>query len=653
MNTSNDLSRFLEEYKAFSQSLAEEKFIHYKHKFHVLLRDHKLLYNSRNENNRTRASHYNLFNILSIKEEKKHTSFLRNLLDPQGTHGQSDLFLSSFIEKFVPKYKKDSFNLADKNDYCIKEEKQICIIGKFVPESKKDSFNLADKNDYCIKEEKRILNGILDIYISSIDLEKPFTIIIENKWGAQDQKGQLQKYYEYIKSRKLNDSQGIIFYLTLHGDDPGGESSCFKKSIPELQKENVLCKLSYENDIKDWLSDLIKTIASPKVRCSVEQYIEKINIDNVRGVAMMSPYEEKMFDCLTREDNFLLATDIVRIFPDLRKNLIKQFWEEIMKKKLNEKIKNKWEIKIRGNIGTDPSSDYFLSIQLSQYPYVFVGFDSLSEKLRYGLWIYPHGYPPDNDKKDVLDREKIKTHVSEKIEEPWNHVDENNLFYSKETDYDFENDHTLKKILPENRDGLAEKFCDIILEFAEKLEKDALEISKMTKISRIFADLREKLIKQFWEIIKEKLNEKIKNKWKIKIEGDIHEKEPSDYFLAIELNQYVFVGFDSLSEKLRYGLWIYPHGYPPTGDKKDDVLDREKIKTHVSKIEELWNDMNENDFFYSYSKETDYDFENDHTLKKILPENRDGLAEKFCDIILEFAEKLEKDALEISKMTKK
>ena len=96
------------------------------------------------------ASRYNIFSILNIHEfeVKTHTPFLKNLLEVDGTHGQGDLFLSSFIQKFIPHEKKQYFILDKEDDYRVEEE---FFTGQ---------------------------NSRLDIYIHSHDPQKKFCMLI-------------------------------------------------------------------------------------------------------------------------------------------------------------------------------------------------------------------------------------------------------------------------------------------------------------------------------------------------------------------------------------------------------------------------------------------------------------------------------------------
>jgi hypothetical protein len=237
---------FLDSFANFSKQLQKQRIVFFKAKTDGLLNGFNSLKNIINTFNEKEAVHYNIFEILNIRkaEVKTHTPFLTNLLKPNGSHGQKNLFLSSFIENFIPK-------------------------------EKRDNFILSDIEDYQIDAEKIIYSGIIDISIQSLSIRKKFGIIIENKLNAGDQEKQLFRYYKYLKERNYNENQTMIFYLTIEGNDPS--STSINDTLKnELKNKSILINLSYKNDIRSWLQNIIKDIKSDKVRYQIEQYLQII-----------------------------------------------------------------------------------------------------------------------------------------------------------------------------------------------------------------------------------------------------------------------------------------------------------------------------------------------------------------------------------------
>ena len=121
-----------------------------------------------------------------------------------------------------------------------------------------------------------ILRRDFYIYIQSINPNKRFGIIIENKLFAGDQHLQLNRYYDFIKGRKYDDQQMMMFYLTIDGNDPSA-NSIDKKLMTELKDRNIMHNMSYKTDIKYWLQNLTTDIKADKVKYLIEQYLETIN----------------------------------------------------------------------------------------------------------------------------------------------------------------------------------------------------------------------------------------------------------------------------------------------------------------------------------------------------------------------------------------
>ena len=247
-NELNQIVTFLEKYKSFQSRHLDEKISHYKSDLGNLLNGYKKRKINFNARDRKEAIRFNIFDILNIRsaETKTHTPFLKNLLDPNGTHGQGNLFLHTFLQNFIPKNKTANFDLKN--------------IG-----------------DYNVIEEKATRGGRIDIYIDSLDISKKFGIVIENKIYAGDQPKQLERYYDYLKKTKgLSNKQIIMLYLTVDGSNPS-QYSITETLRTRLFSEGILKNISYKTDIKNWLDQSSREIKAPKVKKLICQYLETIN----------------------------------------------------------------------------------------------------------------------------------------------------------------------------------------------------------------------------------------------------------------------------------------------------------------------------------------------------------------------------------------
>ncbi|EXC32584.1 PD-(D/E)XK nuclease superfamily protein, partial [Acinetobacter sp. 869535] len=91
------------------------------------------------EENNSHGNNFNLLKICGVSNSEvfTHTPILKELLDPEGTHGQKDLFLKSFVEFFkldfkirgnIKTKKEQRFNDYGQIDLMIENEEQIIIL---------------------------------------------------------------------------------------------------------------------------------------------------------------------------------------------------------------------------------------------------------------------------------------------------------------------------------------------------------------------------------------------------------------------------------------------------------------------------------------------------------------------------------------------
>lgn len=185
--------------------------------------------------NQLTGENFNIFRILKLhsSEVRLHSTFIAELLSPNGSHGYKDLFLGLFVDLF--QFKDNKFNPVGAS---VKVEKHL----GFMNEAKTEG-------------------GRIDIYISD---SSGNNIVIENKIYARDQEKQLARYlYHYPKAD--------LFYLTLDG-----------RECEEAKTEGLVCDehykcLSYKNDIAKWLELCRKEATThPVLRETITQYLHLI-----------------------------------------------------------------------------------------------------------------------------------------------------------------------------------------------------------------------------------------------------------------------------------------------------------------------------------------------------------------------------------------
>lgn len=190
-----------------------------------------------------KGEHFNLFSVLGIesRENKTHSAFLAELLDPKGSHNQKNKFLNLFLQ-VVGKELSEENAIDD-------------LTGKFINTTNTTvitEFSIGKRND------KNKEGGRLDILIRNGN----DCICIENKIYALDQKAQIERYSNY------NSESNKVFYLTIKGEDPHQDSK------GELESGEHFFNISYQDHIVEWLELCLREIPNlTSVREAINQYI--------------------------------------------------------------------------------------------------------------------------------------------------------------------------------------------------------------------------------------------------------------------------------------------------------------------------------------------------------------------------------------------
>ena len=199
------------------------------------------------------GENFNIFSILGLQsyENRTHSAFLRELLDPRGSHGMGDAFLKAFVRLLRAKFSKFSaFKLGDS----IEEQP---IAAKVVTE-----LHLGYKSEDLSE------GGRIDLVISPD--AGGWKILIENKINAGDQECQVVRYYN-------SDQSALLLYLTLEGNEAPDYSVSNQANNQKLIAWEDYIPISYRNHILAWLEDCAKEASSrPLVRETLVQYAHLI-----------------------------------------------------------------------------------------------------------------------------------------------------------------------------------------------------------------------------------------------------------------------------------------------------------------------------------------------------------------------------------------
>ena len=196
------------------------------------------------------ASDFNLVRILAPGEEAI-SRLIALLLEPNGAHGQREVFLEKFVETLRERLRKRGV------------ESPMGNVGE-IGNAKVETEHSTDKG-------RRI-----DILI---DLPN-FVIGIENKMWAGDQKDQLKDYGEYLVNKGKD---YLLIFLTCDGREPS-EWSIPKDDRAKLEEKGKLTTLSYRKLLLPWLEECLKECEADKVRWFIRDFISWIK-ENCKEVS--------------------------------------------------------------------------------------------------------------------------------------------------------------------------------------------------------------------------------------------------------------------------------------------------------------------------------------------------------------------------------
>ncbi|NBK99013.1 MAG: hypothetical protein EOM50_13535 [Erysipelotrichia bacterium] len=246
--------------------------------------------------NKQKASeNFNIFSTLGVELlETRHSKFIAELLNPNGTHGCGSLFLERFLllEPIQNKLKEIDLDTFCKN---VKVETE--------------QFHIVEKNQ-----------SYIDIVIETKDT----AIVIENKIYAPDQHKQLYRYHKAKYSENYKNI--IVIYLTLDGKLPT------EQSLNNLSCDDIEL-ISYEVHITDWLMSVIEIVKFDNIRNIIDQYLSTLEL-----LTNKNSKEEnmKIADKLMESDSLQTAIKIANALPRAKAIFEMQFYKKLQTKLLED-----------------------------------------------------------------------------------------------------------------------------------------------------------------------------------------------------------------------------------------------------------------------------------------------------------------------------
>ncbi|WP_162426113.1 PDDEXK-like family protein [Pontibacter pudoricolor] len=253
-----------------------------------LLGHTKTIIDHQREMKKARGENFNVFSVLSMErsENKTHSAFLAELLNPKGTHLKG----SSFLKLFLKVLKLNELKL----DIATAQVQPEYYIGP--------------------RDDKVKTGGRIDIYIWD---KNGNSISIENKIYAGDQDVQIERYCNYRKGKNK------VLYLTLKGAEPSAASK------GELQNGTDFYTISYRDQVQEWLDRCIKESAEqPILRESIKQY--KILIQKLTST-MGKTHQKNLNDVMLKHirESAYIYENFAKVSATIKEGLRQSVFEKL------------------------------------------------------------------------------------------------------------------------------------------------------------------------------------------------------------------------------------------------------------------------------------------------------------------------------------
>lgn len=186
-----------------------------------------------------RASGFNVFDLID-PDETKLSEVLASLLDPEGSHGQSDLFLRLLFKQLG-----------------------LGSVAKLTAAATVQ----CEAPTHGIEKYRRRM----DVFV-----EAGLLLAIENKVDSLDQKDQVKHYLEHLQhcTGEGSGEKSVLIYLTPNGRRP---DSLDRVQCDEAESSGSLQCWSYQVELRAWLEVCRQQCAAKKIQdflCDFITYIE-------------------------------------------------------------------------------------------------------------------------------------------------------------------------------------------------------------------------------------------------------------------------------------------------------------------------------------------------------------------------------------------
>src|ERR1022692_4132791 len=249
------------------------------------------------------ASRFNVFRSFSPNETSL-SDIIRDLLDPQGAHGQGDRFLRTFLQEIGLGH--------------------IGIVKGLRPRGE-------EPTAYATRQRRRI-----DIFLQL----EGFSIGIENKPWAKDQPGWVEHYSNHLKRQP--DSSFLLILLTRQGRLP--ESKEDRELAAILEADRRFRTIYYKVEFKDWLVTCLRDCQAEKVKSFLRDFIDYIPV--LEGSGMVTKEQVALVASYVRENptgNLRVAYAVRQSWPLIVRGIVGSFLMSLAYR-MRPEVGDEWEI---------------------------------------------------------------------------------------------------------------------------------------------------------------------------------------------------------------------------------------------------------------------------------------------------------------------
>lgn len=183
---------------------------------------------------REEATHFNVFDLIK-PDENRLSDILADLLNPKGSHGQSDLFLCLLLEKL-------GFVSAVKGTQAAKVHREA--------------------STYAIHNQRRRMDVLVECGV---------LLAIENKKDSPEQEKQVKDYLEHLACCSSASQQPhMLIYLTPDRHLPASLNAA---EIRAAQTEGRLRCWSHQRELRDWLENCRHQCQAQKIQYFLGDFI--------------------------------------------------------------------------------------------------------------------------------------------------------------------------------------------------------------------------------------------------------------------------------------------------------------------------------------------------------------------------------------------